>query len=123
MSIYDPALGGRNCDDNCKTVAMGYFHEDMYKVAGACVPWLYGATVYFPYLDQEFHCVDTFGIDALVYFPERQTCAPYFDLLWPLTEEPAPYYTMWNLDWQVLQWGGAWEWYQAWILPQFEGSP
>lgn len=125
MSVYDPALGGINCDDDCTTVSMGYFHPDMYKVAGACHPALYGATVRFynPLEEEqywEFHCVDNMGVDALVYYPWNRTCMPWFDVLWPLTEETAPYWTLWNFSWEVVEWGGAWNWYVAEIAPYFE---
>lgn len=125
MSVYDPALGGINCNGDCTTVAMGHFHEDMYKVAGACHPALYGATVQFynPLEEPaywEFHCVDNMGVDALVYYPWRLDCMPWFDVLWPLTEEEPPYWLHWHLSWEVVEWGGAWDWYQAEIAPQFE---
>ena len=126
MSVYDPALGGINCDDDCSTVAMGKFHPDMYGVAGACPMSLYGATVYieFPFAPfspgQEFHCVDTGPDVNMRYFPWSSDCGPVFDVLWPLTEEQAPYWSWWRLDWHVVEWGGAWEWYQAEIMPQLE---
>jgi hypothetical protein len=119
MSIYDPKLGGINCDDDCSTVAMGKIYPEMYEISGACVPELYGATIKFrdPFhgdydMPGIFHCVDTGPAIKTVYYPWRLTCASWFDVLWPLTEEKAPFWTGWYLDYEVVEWGGAWNWYQ-----------
>ena len=114
ISMYDPALGGINCDDDCTTVAMGKFDDYMYKVAGACPKELYGATVHFSYLGMELHCVDTGPAIEPTYFPQYGMCASYFDLLWPLHDEPAPDWAMWWWNnWNVAEWGGAWNWYHG----------
>jgi hypothetical protein len=99
---------------------MGLFHESMYGMAGACVPELYGATVYFPYLDQEFHCVDQGPAIQTHWVPWAESCGVYFDWLMPLHREPAPDWAMWYLEWEVVEWGGAWNWYQAEIVPLLE---
>lgn len=113
MSVYDPALGGINCDGDCSTVAMGKLHDEMYGVAGACPIELYGATVHFDYLNRDFHCVDTGPAIKTTYLP-GQGCASYFDVLWPLTDEPAPDWAMWWFSkWHVEEWGGSWRWYQG----------
>jgi hypothetical protein len=112
--MYDPALGGINCDDDCTTVAMGKFDDYMYKVAGACPKELYGATVHFSYLGMELHCVDTGPAIEPTYFPQYGMCASSFDLLWPLHDEPAPDWAMWWWNnWNVAEWGGAWNWYHG----------
>lgn len=113
LSSYDPALGDINCDGDCGTVAMGLFNEAMYKVAGACPLDLYGATVYFPLLGREIHCVDTGPAITARYSTDNNMCGAYFDILWPLHKEPAPEWAMyWTQDWEVVDWTGAWNWYQ-----------
>lgn len=120
MSLYDPELGGGNCDGDCGTVAMGLFHESMYGVAGACDESLYGSTIYFPYLGLRFYCVDNGSAIETVFLPHFGECGTYFDVAWPLHRESPPEWTMWSLEWEVVDDTGAWAWYQAEIAPHFE---
>ncbi len=110
ISVYDPVLGGINCDDNCATVAMGEWYTDMYKVSGACPPELYGATLYLPDLDKEFHCIDTGPAVVAVHYPGQ--LVSWLDVMWPLTEEDPPDYLGLWFEYEVAEWGGAWTWYQ-----------
>ena len=105
MSVYDPTLGGWNCDDDCTTVSTGLLEDWMYEVAGACPMELLGQTVYFPAIDHTLECVDT-GPAIKASWSERDNqCVVYFDTLWHLEKEGeqilgAPYWNWWFLeDW------------------------
>lgn len=109
VSVYDPELGGVNCDDDCSTVAMGPFDEDMYGAAGACDPDLYGDVIYFPSLAVKMHCVDN-GTNIRTLYDERiDACVSVFDLAWPLHEDPSPEFAMWVVqDWYIVEYGRVW---------------
>ncbi len=107
MSVYDPSLGGVNCDGDCTTVATGLLENWMYEQAGACPAELLGATINFPALDHALQCVDT-GPAIRAGWSERDNqCVVYFDTLWHLEKEGeeilgAPYWTWWYLeDWEI----------------------
>ena len=110
MSVYDPALGGRNCDGDCTTVATGLLEDWMYEKAGACPMELLGATVYIPGIDHSIQCVDTGGAIKAGWSERDNQCVVYFDTLWHLEREGvtitgAPYWTWWFIE----DWSVAWE--------------
>lgn len=100
MVIYDPALGGINCDEDCSTVATGPLTEDMYFTSGACHPDLLGLTVYFPAIDFEMKCVDTGGMITVRYSDYYEQDVLYFDAMWDYFGE-WPYWNYWLLDWEI----------------------
>ena len=111
MSVYDPGLGGWNCDDDCTTVSTGLLENWMYETAGACPMELLGATINFPAIDHALQCVDT-GPAIKAGWSERDNqCVVYFDTLWHLEKEGevilgAPYWAWWYLeDWEI-NWNG-----------------
>ena len=98
VTIYDPALGGINCDEDCKTLATGPLERSMYTQYAACDVQLLGWYVSFPVLDMRVRCMDTGGaVKAFWSFRDGQCVLP-FDILWPLTEEPAPYWNWWFIE-------------------------
>ena len=109
MSVYDPSLGGINCDGDCTTVATGLLMDWMYEEAGACPAELLGATINFPALDHTLQCVDN-GEEIKAGWSERDDqCVVYFDTLWHLEKEGeeilgAPYWTWWFIE----EWSVAW---------------
>ncbi len=107
VTVYDPALGGINCDDDCSTVATGLFDESMYEVAGACPSALLGRKIHFPYLDLNLLCVDNGGDIEPTWSERDDRCIVFFDFLWRLeeTEEGellgAPFWNWWLVDWTL----------------------
>ena len=106
-SVYDPALGGVNCDEDCGTVATGMLEDWMYEVAGACPAGLVGATIKFPAIDHTLRCVDKGGAIKGGWSERDNQCVVYFDTLWHLEKEGeeilgAPYWAWWYLeDWEI----------------------
>ena len=101
MVVYDPTLGGINCDNDCTTVALGELTEDMWFTSGACHPDLLGLTVYFPAIDFEMRCVDTGGMITIRYNEFYQRTVLYFDALWDYYNLPE--WNYWLLeDWEVI---------------------
>ena len=100
MSIYDPKLGGINCDDDCSTVAIGPLLAEYWNSAGACHPDLLGLTVTFPAIDLTMRCVDTGGLIDIAWSEHYQREVLYFDVLWDASTPPDWVY--WLLDdWRV----------------------
>ena len=99
MVIYDPSLGGINCDGDCTTVATGLLTEDMWFTSGACHPDLLGLTVYFPAIDFEMKCVDNGGLITKAYNEYYQRDVVYFDVMWDASSPPEWLY--WLLDWEI----------------------
>jgi hypothetical protein len=99
MVIYDPSLGGINCDGDCTTVATGPLTEDMWFTSGACHPDLLGQTVYFPAIDFEMECVDNGGLITKAYNEYYQRDVVYFDVMWDASNPPEWLY--WLLDWEI----------------------
>ncbi len=110
LTVYDPALGGVNCDGDCTTVATGLLTDEMYGVAGACPAEFLGATVYFDDIDVSMRCVDTGGMIGVAWSERDQEFVVYFDALWHLSKESgkitgAPYWNQWLLpNWRIA-WG------------------
>lgn len=101
VTVYDPALGGINCDEDCTTIATGPFEEWMYKEYAACDASLLGQYVYFPEIGIRTRCMDTGGAVHAMWSQRDQQCVLPFDILWPLTEEPVPYWNWWFIeDWR-----------------------
>lgn len=100
MVIYDPKLGGINCDHDCSTVAIGPLIEEMWFTSGACHPDLLGATVHFPLINFSMKCVDTGGLVTLAFNEYYEQDVVYFDVLWDAAAPP--YWLYWLLeDWEV----------------------
>ena len=112
MVIYDPSLGGINCDEDCTTVAIGPLTADMWFTAGACHPDLLGATVVFPAIDFAMYCVDTGPAVTIGYNRVYNQNVLYFDALW-IASDPPPW-----LYWLIEDWYVTWDyfpdWYQGW---------
>lgn len=87
MSLYDPDLGGPNCDGDCKTVATGPLEDWMYEVAGACPAPLLGSTVHFPGIEFSMQCVDRGTAIKAAWSERDRQCVVYFDALWHLPDE------------------------------------
>lgn len=111
MSVYDPALGGINCDSNCAQVATGPLEDWMYEVAGACPTELLGRTVYFPAIGHTLACVDNGPAIKEAWSERDERCVVYFDTLWHLEKDEtglitgAPEWTWWLIkDWHVIDW-------------------
>ena len=103
MTIYDPSLGGINCDDDCSTVATGPLTEDMWFTSGACHPNLLGAIVYFPGIDFEMRCVDTGPMIGVRYNKYYGETVLYFDAMWDSTDLPS--WVQWNVgSWYISGW-------------------
>lgn len=101
VTVYDPALGGINCDEDCTTIATGPFEEWMYKNYAACDVSLLGHYVSFGVLGFSARCMDTGGEVHAMWSLRDQQCVLPFDILWPLVEEPAPYWNWWFIeDWR-----------------------
>ena len=101
MVIYDPRLGGINCDGDCLTVATGPLTEDMYFTSGACHQDLLGATVHFPAINFSMRCVDTGGLIDVGWNEYYQQEVLYFDAMWDASNPPPWVY--WLLDdWEVV---------------------
>ncbi len=109
LSVYDPDLGGVNCDDDCSTVATGPVEDWMYGAAGACPAWFLGATIHFPDVGHSMKCVDTGPAIRSAWSPRDQECVVYFDAMWHLGRDGkkitgAPYWAFyWLENWEV-QW-------------------
>ena len=103
MVIYDPSLGGLNCDGDCSTVATGQLTADMWFTSGACHPELLGATVRFPAIDFTMRCVDTGPAVTVAYNDYYRTDVVYLDAMWKANQPPDWLY--WLLeDWAVVAW-------------------
>ena len=102
MSIYDPSLGGINCDDDCSTVAIGPLLEEYWRTAGACHPDLLGATVHFPAIDFSMKCVDTGPAVTVRWSRQHHEIVLFFDVMWPIND--LPYWLYWKLE----------EWHISW---------
>ena len=101
MVIYDPSLGGINCDNDCSTVALGPLTDDMWFKSGACHPDLLGYTVYFPAIDFTMTCVDTGSLVTIAYNQYYGRHVVYFDVMWDAGNPPTWLY--WLLkDWEVI---------------------
>jgi len=102
VTVYDPALGGINCDGDCSTLASGPLEPYMYTQYAACDASLFGWYVYFPVLDLRVRCMDTGGSVRAFYSHRDQQCVLPFDILWPLTEDEAPYWNWWFVEnWEM----------------------
>ena len=101
MVIYDPTIGGINCDEDCTTIATGPLLDEYWYQAGACYPNLLGAEIYFPVIDFTMKCVDNGGKVTVLWNEYYQQEVVYFDVLWSATNPP--YWLYWLLDdWQVM---------------------
>ena len=101
VTVYDPALGGINCDGDCTTIATGPFEPWMYKEYAACDISLLGRYIRFPVLDVRVRCMDTGAAVRARWSQRDERCVIFFDVLWPLTEEPTPYWNWWFIeDWR-----------------------
>jgi hypothetical protein len=103
VSVYDPALGGANCDSDCSTVATGPFEPEMYGTAAACPAFLLGATVDLPGLGL-FECVDRGSAVSVRWSEVHQQYVIVFDLIWSMADGVVPEwaYGLWT-DW-------SWQW-------------
>ena len=100
LVVYDPRLGGINCDNDCSTVALGRLTDDMWFTSGACHPDLLGLTIYFPAIDFEMRCVDTGSMVTIAYNEHYQSMVVYFDVLWDSYNPPE--WNYWLLeDWEL----------------------
>lgn len=107
-SVYEPALGGINCDHNCGYVAIGSLENWMYGTAGACPSVLLYYTIHFPGIGHKIRCVDRGGAIEARWSEARQQCVVYFDTLWHLEEDEdgrllgAPEWNYWMInEWYV----------------------
>lgn len=104
VTVYDPALGGVNCDEDCSTLATGPLEGFMYTQYAACDESLLGWYVSFPMLGMQVRCMDTGGAIKAFWSPRDGQCVLPFDVLWPLTEEDPPYWNWWYIEtWEVLR--------------------
>ena len=87
LTVYDPSLGGINCDNDCRTTATGLLTDDLYEKAGACHPSLLGATIYFDDINFSLTCVDTGGMVGVGWSKRDQEFVVFFDALWHLSVE------------------------------------
>jgi len=107
MVVYDPALGGINCDHDCGTIATGRFEEWMYGEVGACDQSLLGAYITFHPIDLTIYCGDTGGAIKPTWSQRDNRMVLYFDVLWPLETDGnkivgEPYWNYWLIeDWSV----------------------
>ena len=119
MSLYDPDLGGWNCDDDCSTVATGLLQDWMYEVAGACPFEFTGWIIQFPDLDRSLQCVDRGTAVRARWSDHHDQCVVYFDVLWHLPDENGdgridrdenglipglPYWAYWKVE----DWSASW---------------
>lgn len=103
MVIYDPSLGGINCDSDCSTVALGPLTDDMWFTSGACHPALLGLKIHFPAIDFTMRCVDTGSLVTIAFNQYYGRDVVYFDVMWDAGSPPTWLY--WLLeDWNVLIW-------------------
>ncbi len=101
VTVYDPALGGINCDGDCTTLATGPFEPWMYKKYAACDESLLGWHTYFPTLDMRIRCMDNGGDVHAMWSQRDEQCVLPFDVLWPLADEGFPYWNWWFIeDWR-----------------------
>jgi hypothetical protein len=104
LSVYDPALGGVNCNGDCTTIATGLFDDSMYKEVAACPAELLGATITFPMMPWlEFQCLDTGPAIKARYYGNQ--CVTFFDVVWPLATEDPPNWVWWEIS----NWSVSWE--------------
>jgi hypothetical protein len=108
MTLYDPVLGGWNCDDDCTTVATGKFYDSMYKQAASCPIQLLGNTINIDHLGKNYICVDTGPAVKPTYWKDH--CITWLDVVWPLHREPLPDWTYWEFD----NWSVIWEPWLPW---------
>lgn len=102
MVIYDPSLGGINCDNDCTTVATGPLTDEMWFTSGACHPDLLGSTIIFPAIDFRMECVDTGGMITVAYNDYYEEEVIYFDVLWGAGNPP--YWLYWLLEDWIIEW-------------------
>jgi hypothetical protein len=101
MSVYDPALGGINCDDDCTTIATGKLEPEMYEVVAACHPLLLTARVNVPGVGT-FHCLDTGTAIIVRWNSYYQRRVLWFDVLYNLVDQPPPDWAYWAIeDWTI----------------------
>ena len=110
LHVYDPALGGINCDGDCGTVATGPLTVDMYKRSGACPAQLLGSNIYFDDIDVSMECVDNGGAIKPAWSERDNMCVVFFDMLWPLevVDERIVGAPEWN-HWWLPNWRVTWE--------------
>jgi len=101
VSVYDPSIGGVNCDDDCSVTADGTkIAPNLYGTVAACDPRLLGSTVTFPGIGS-FRCIDTgsaIGERWSKYFDRRVVV---FDLMVDLSAGvPNWSYSLW-FDWSI----------------------
>lgn len=85
LTVYDPRLGGINCDADCGYFASGIpVGSEWYGVAAACDAALLGRSVSFPALSLTVECVDTGGMIQPAYSDYYGRQVLYFDVMWPL---------------------------------------
>lgn len=102
LTYYEPLNGGRNCDDNCATMATGVIEEWMYGQYMACHIDLLGAYVTFDGVGT-FRCMDTGSLITTKWSPHYGEKVLYFDAL--LHETPE-----WNFwRWPPGSWRITWE--------------
>ena len=89
VSVYDPALGGINCDSDCTHFATGIdIGPQHYGNVAACPAELLGGSVSFAGIG-EFYCLDTGGAIGRRWssYYNREVVA--FDILWHLEDDNA----------------------------------
>lgn len=103
VMVYDPALGGINCDSDCTTIATGPLLPEMYGTVAACHPDLLYKRILIPTIG-EFDCLDTGGSIRVNYNEHFERDAIYFDILYDLVTEIPPWAGMLINNWEVIGW-------------------
>jgi hypothetical protein len=103
VSVYDPALGGINCDSSCDTIATGQLEPWMYGGIAACDLRLLRATITIPGIGS-YRCLDTGGAIGLRWSAAYQRYVVVFDVLYDLVGQEAPAWTYslvsgWSISW------------------------
>lgn len=101
IMVYDPGLGGINCDGDCTTIATGRLEPEMYGVVAACHPDLLYKHVIIPTIGT-FHCLDTGGAIGVHYNKHFERDVIYFDILYDLLEDRPPWAGMLINNWEVI---------------------
>ena len=105
VMIYDPSLGGINCDNDCSTIATGPLEDWHYGSIAACDPSLLGAYVTLPGVGV-VRCMDTGSAVRVAYSEYWGEYVLYFDVMWKLEEWGRPEWagmrvTDWSYQWSL----------------------
>lgn len=103
--VYDPALGGINCDSDCTTIATGKLLPEMYGVIAACHPDLLWRTVEIAGIGI-YECLDTGGEIGVRWSDHFQRLVLYFDILYDIVNLGFPSWAgMLIEDWRIVPLG------------------